>query len=72
MMDWISVEKRMPETSFSELLLWNGRYTRIGLCLGDAKCKMAPRFYDKFENKVNGITHWMPLPEPPKQHRSNT
>jgi hypothetical protein len=66
MSEWISVEDRLPEDSHdNQLLLWNGVYARIGICLGSAKYKQLC-FYTIHEQRLNGITHWMPLPQPPE------
>lgn len=61
---WISVEERLPEE--------NGSY----LVVGKTKTAFTSHFYKKliihgkvfsahFSNKY--ITHWMPLPEPPRE-----
>ena len=54
--EWISVEERLPEkhgqylAAFTNMMVDTVTYTKIGW------------FYDK----RCSITHWMPLPEPPK------
>lgn len=58
---WISVTERLPENSKSVIIAhqngvstgWhNGRYWERGAATGHSKIKT--------------VTHWMPLPEPPK------
>lgn len=60
---WISVEERLPEKGDVVLTVWRGeiefaRYTphRLGWYNLTAR-------YDS----PNAVTHWMPLPEPPKE-----
>jgi hypothetical protein len=69
MSDWISVIDRMPPISHDKIVLWNGRYPQIGVCLADSRMGNAACFYTALEVKLMGITHWLPLPAGPK--RSN-
>lgn len=69
---WISVEERMPELvptgggwAYSEaVILWtSGRKALIGVWDGiDFMCDA--RYWAAEGDR---ITHWMPLPEPPKE-----
>ena len=64
-MDWISVDDRLPEEEMQHVLLW----------FTDVKCA----FVGYLENgvfelshcdwfvKYHPVSHWMPLPEPPKE-----
>lgn len=58
--EWISVEERLPERTGKYLVFtYNGR-----LYIGDFidhYCDGNPQFDDY------KVTHWMPLPEPPKK-----
>jgi hypothetical protein len=63
--EWISVEERLPETSG-----YYYAHLRIGLCdvfHYSAKHK-AFNAHDSLDNcdYAISVTHWMPLPEPPK------
>ena len=75
---WISVEERLPELTqqieddsflidYSEDVLVLRRKTcscevcRLVVDLG--KTKWEDRMFDE----ITGVTHWMPLPEPPKE-----
>ena len=56
--EWISVEERLPENSANVLVCHeNGYVTTNAWLIG---CWW-------FKNERNPITHWMPLPEPPKE-----
>lgn len=78
---WISVEDRLPETTGRCLALFeDGRVADVGYdeCIDDG-CRFGewidifePRslgFLDSEWNPHDGITHWMPLPEPPKDDK---
>lgn len=64
MSDWISVDERLPEKSHNEVVLWNGRWAYVGFYLGTISG--SGEFYNPHDDRLKGITHWMPLPEPPK------
>ena len=73
---WISVEERMPEHGTDVLVLTAPGTIRLG-----QNCVVAeyihPRmeksgvfinFYAGYDDKnILAVTHWMPLPEPPKE-----
>lgn len=75
---WISVEERLPEKEFEEFteqMDWD-----VYPCLCAAKNHVsgiryvAKLFYDgsnfvddEFVRYTSSVTHWMPLPEPPKE-----
>lgn len=63
---WISVKDRPPKDGQDVLAyLYNGEETRIVPCNYDKGT-----WYDCVMNctvAINSITHWMPLPEPPKE-----
>ena len=53
--EWISVKDRMPEDNVPVLLVWtNGRVTSV-----------IPGWHVSIKG-LGSVTHWMPLPEPPK------
>ncbi len=65
MADWISVKDRLPDRGADILaFMRNGAETRIVACnYGDNV------WYDCVMNCIvafQNVTHWMPLPEPPK------
>lgn len=62
--EWISVTERLPEEKVNCIV-----YYRHAYCDNDDYWAIGTCFYDgeKFRlNPAYKITHWMPLPEPPK------
>ncbi len=69
MMKWISVEERLPEDmEFGCIVYYENDVTKAvtntdayfehkGFCIFDKNSRARP---------VVGVTHWMPLPEPPE------
>ena len=62
--EWISVKDRLPEEKVNCIVHYkhaycdNDDYWAIGICFYDG---------EKFQiNPAYKVTHWMPLPEPPK------
>jgi len=63
-MDWIDFKKRKPEDCAFVLCYNINQDTNVVIGLYS---KFYDRFYIKsIEDDSNMITHWMPLPEPPK------
>ena len=58
--DWISVEERLPKRTGKYLVFTYNRRLYIGDFI-DHYCDGNPQFDDY------KVTHWMPLPEPPKK-----
>lgn len=58
--DWISVEDRLPEPGVDVLAAYRDRHINMGTA-GD----------DWLEEDIEDgyITHWMPLPEPPREEK---
>ena len=63
--EWISVEDELPEEKVNCIVHYkhaycdNDDYWAIGICFHDG---------EKFQiNPAYKVTHWMPLPEPPKE-----
>ena len=62
--EWISVDDRLPKEKANCIVYYqhaycdNDGYWAIGICFNDG---------EKFQiNPAYKVTHWMPLPEPPK------
>lgn len=62
---WISVDERLPEEKVNCIVHYkhaycdNDDYWAIGICFYDG---------EKFQiNPAYKVTHWMPMPEPPKE-----
>lgn len=68
MAEWISVKKRLPETTDVYLVNTVHRYNK-----NDGYRSPQIRLYFKDDDEWHGlpdlyeITHWMPLPEAPKE-----
>ena len=68
MSEWIEVKEQSPEIR-SSVLTWNGCY--VCQCsynanrMAKTEKGRAPRFENAF-GIHHGVTHWMPLPNPPE------
>lgn len=63
---WISVKDRLPETGKSVLIYypkWDGDEIQVAKLEGDG---MMFDICGEFNIGTGVVTHWMPLPEPPK------
>jgi hypothetical protein len=58
---WISVEDRLPE-NYIEVLVYD---TDCGIVIGWYDKEIGD-FVAEFISPLDAVTHWMPLPEPPK------
>jgi ribosomal protein RSM22 (predicted rRNA methylase) len=64
---WISVKDRLP-TQNGPILMWSRRLEDVPTCaaagyeLWNWSAEYSPHDY-----RLNGITHWQELPEPPKE-----
>ena len=56
--EWICVKDRLPEAAGWYLVFYNGSEMQVAFFKG----KKWP-----FDNHYHKVTHWMPLPEPPKE-----
>lgn len=64
---WIPVTERLPKESRWCLVIcneWGGRITRISAFVTDS---FGNRFLEDSREISGFVTHWMPLPEPPKE-----
>lgn len=57
-MKWIPVEERLPKDNYNVLVLHRNGYVVINAWLWT---------HWAFGYERNSITHWMPLPAPPKE-----
>lgn len=62
---WISVKDRLPE-KYKFVLCHKDGKTRIGYYIGAEYAKGVAAFADQSHAHSFGVTHWMPLPEPPE------
>lgn len=63
---WISVEERLPE-KYKFVLCYKDGKTRIGYYIGAEYVKGVAAFADCGHNHSFGVTHWLPLPDAPKE-----
>ena len=78
-MEWISVEEKLPERGVC-VLAWGDLWASVGMCFFgtgeehwhychvDGDCKEVTWRWHEDGSTVRktNVTHWMPLPEPPK------
>jgi hypothetical protein len=64
--DWISVDDMFkPDPTFDFVLVYSdGAMATLGYTLSHGFYEVYPI---KTQVVIEGITHWMPLPKPPKQ-----
>lgn len=62
---WIPVTERLPEKDTIVLCYKDGQ-RRLGYYLGANYGKGVAAFRHKKDQWAFGVTHWMPLPEPPE------
>lgn len=70
-MEWISVEDRLPNKNnyvlaFVDSFVWVGKQIKILSPRGFANGKWIVADWDTGNYIHYNVTHWMPLPEPPK------
>ena len=67
MSEWISVEKELPKLG-QRVLAWaeNGKNQTKDLMLQVGFAGEDHWIYGYHNNNMVGVTHWQPLPEPPK------
>jgi len=78
MSDWISVDERMPESSYESILIY-GSATCGGACDPSPKVREG-RYWSHYSDKSDlgwefgeydcscEVTHWMPMPAPPADY----
>ena len=64
--EWISVDDRIPENSGNYLVVHRNKYNGNTSIAIEAyiKCRVGEWWSNDY---VYDVTHWMPLPEPPKK-----
>lgn len=65
MAEWISVKDRLPEGSIECLVVLHNVMVNMAIYAPAAKTFFLPSGLP-FKALNDGITYWMPLPEPPK------
>lgn len=64
MNNWISIQENLPKTNDSFLVVYRGQIL-IRMWNPDEVC-WDDEDGDDYWKDVNDVSHWMPLPEPPK------
>ena len=64
-MDWISVKDKLPKKE-TAVLVWRGMVDICGY-MGNKIWLTDDENMYPVTAEERGITHWMPLPEPPKE-----
>lgn len=62
---WYSIKERLPEEG-QKIMMANVKHPSVQL-IGRYKADQTPETIRLFGLKVGKVTHWMPLPEPPKE-----
>jgi hypothetical protein len=65
-MEWINVNDRLPELGRDVLILTS--YSKMATAHIDDETKPSYGWIDcmRGQHSYGSVTHWMPLPEPPK------
>jgi hypothetical protein len=64
---WISVKDRLPENN-GPILMWSGRLEDVPTCAAAGyELWNWSTEYSPHDFRLSAITHWMPLPQPPKE-----
>lgn len=64
---WISVKDDLPKEFGEPCIVYNGSSVQYGDYFSNGEW-YTPDCYESDE--IIGVTHWMPLPEPPKEENS--
>ncbi|MBO6269304.1 MAG: DUF551 domain-containing protein [Clostridium sp.] len=62
---WIPVTERLPEKEQCCLVVLNNR--TVDFCFYTKRCGFGMYLARKWEGANDEVTHWMPLPVPPKE-----
>ena len=64
---WIPVEERLPEAEVLAANFQPGTYGYTDLIIGYVTSREQGCFAENEHELLHSVTHWMPLPEPPKE-----
>ncbi len=74
MPEWISVKDRLPEENTRVLICT--QWGDVWMASYYSECRIAQAYWDVetlrgggIDFKATEVTHWMPLPEPPKRRK---
>jgi len=63
--EWISVKDRLPE--HNQFVLCVGTSKNMAVLRCDLDMNNYVFMFPDLKHQVKGVTHWMPLPEPPNE-----
>lgn len=66
---WIGVKERLPEMNEEVLISYgNTPFYKLAFLIHNGDRKWFHGTYSNQEYQIDDVTHWMPLPEPPKEN----
>ena len=66
--EWISVKNKLPAVYHELVLVFDGNYVDVARSTVDSfECWGQDSFESMNWIEVKNVTHWMPLPKPPKE-----
>ena len=71
MSGWISVKDRLPDNTFPPRDVLVYHYWGGEMCIDRAWYSPEKNRWRSFIGMNLKVTHWMPLPEPPKEEKKN-
>lgn len=66
-MEWISVTNRLPNQGFEVIICDSDGNVSTAWYFNNLTRHLPNGWYDNEYDTVYNVTHWMPLPQPPKQ-----
>lgn len=71
MIEWVSVKDKLPEYGAEVIVVLNYKRRRVACFSYRGKCddtgRLLWRWHNSDDESTLTVTHWMPLPEPPKE-----
>lgn len=68
--EWISVDKRLPQVCGTYICCVKDKYGNTWTIPADFSPEMKT-WFGQFGEVKNTVTHWMPLPQPPKMRKED-
>ncbi len=64
-MNWQPI-KTAPRSPSVPVLVWDGEYMTVAIPFGNKNWLVYNSYGFNEDGEIYDVTHWMPLPEPPK------